>query len=404
MIRFAAAAAAIALLAPIAARAQDDAERIRRAVAHTIATQLPNGLFRYDFDFLAAEPTGQDNIVRQAGTLFALGAYLVDTGDLEVAAPIERGLDALAQRSLPIGRTNTQSWLEWAGVFSIRSWRVEQALASRGWLYAREGDGSVVSGDASYAGAHAGATALALIAELEYFRATGDDRFAAQRVAWLNGLLALHVPGGGIRDNPETVDTGPYSDGEAWLALALYHDAFPGDAGAARALSELEDYLLDHYGQTPDRSFYHWGALSSAARLARGDPARLADFAAEQAEFVLREVPPEKKKDATSCALIEGLGSAVAVIRSRPGREELVARLEERVALELARNRPLQIQPGQRRLALGGGGGLHAPSLAGSAGAFLAGRYAPYTRVDLTQHCISAFLTASRHGLAGGRP
>jgi hypothetical protein len=405
VIRAAAAAAigVLALLAAIGARAEDDAARVRRAVAHTVASQLPNGLFRYDFDFLAAEPSGGDNIVRQAGTLFALGAYLVDTGDRAVVAPLERGLDALAQRSLPIGTGSAQSLLERAGVFAIDSWRLERALASRGWLHASEGDGRVVSSDASYASAHTGATALALIAELELHQATGSDRHAPQRAAWLHGLLALRVPRGGIRDNPQTLRTGPYADGEAWLALALYHDAFPDDAVVAGTLAELEDYLLEHYRSAPDKNFYHWGALSSAARLPRGDASRLAEFAADQAEFMLRVAPPEKIKHDTSCSLIEGLASAIAVIRSQPGREALLARLQERVSLELERNRALQIRPGQRSLPLGGDGELRAPSMAGYAGAFLAGRYTAYTRVDLTQHCISAFLLAKRYRLSGER-
>jgi hypothetical protein len=402
-LRSTALAAAIVLLGA-AARAEDDAERIRRAVAHTIATQKPDGMFRYDFDFLAAEPSGDDNIVRQAGTLFSLGAYLVDTGDRTVVAPLEAGLSALAQRSLPIGTGSAQAWLESAGVFRIASWRLERALAGRGWLYAREGDGRVISGDASYAGVYTGATALALIAELELRSATGEERFAAERAGWLRGLLALRVPGGGIRDNPETLHTSSYPDGETWLALSHYHDAFPADAEAARALTELESYLLDHYRDEPDKEFYHWGAMTCAARLARGDAARRVEFAAGQAEFVLRVAPPEKKPDENSCALLEGLASSLVVIRSQPGREDLVTRLEERVALELARNRAFQIGPGQRQMALGGGGQLQAPSLAGSSGAFLAGRYRAYTRTDLTQHCISAFLIAKRHGLGDRQP
>jgi hypothetical protein len=395
------AAAMLALLASLAASAEDDAARIRRAVAHVVAAQQANGLFRYDFDFLAAEPTGGDNIVRQAGALFALGEYLVETGDRSVVEPIERGLDALAQRSLPIGTGRVQAWLERAGLFGITSWQLERALASRGWLYAREGDGRVVSGDQSYAGATTGATALALIAELDLHRATGSDRFAPQRAAWLAGLLALRVPGGGIREHPETLHTSPFADGETWLAFALYHDAFPGDAAAAAALSELEARAIARYGRDPDRDFYHWGALASAARLSRGDRARLAGFAADQAEFILRVVTPQKVKDETSCALVEGLASAIAVIRSQPGREELLARLTERVALELERNRALQIAAGQRRLALGGGGELRAPAMADLAGAFLAGRHTAYTRIDLTQHCISAFLIARRVGASG---
>jgi hypothetical protein len=394
--------AVIALLAALAARADDDAERIRRAVAHTVATQQPDGLFRYDFDFLTAAPSGEQNLVRQAGMLFALSAYLVDTGDRSVIAPIQTGLDALAQRSLPVGIGTAQSLLMRAGVFSIASWRLERALAGRGWLYAIEGDGRLVRGDkGGYASAEAGATALALLAELAFRRATGDDRFAEIRGGWLHGLLALRIPGAGVRNHPETLESSSYNDGEAWLALAAYHEAFPGDADAAPALAEIEEYALAYYRAHPDTSFFHWGAMASATRRERGDAARLADFAAQQAEWVLREVPPEKYPDLSSCALIEGLASGVAAIRAVPGREDLVARITDRVALELVRNRAFQVQPGQRNLALGGGGRLHAPALADSAGAFLIGRYHPYTRVDLTQHCIDAFLIARRYGLAG---
>jgi len=397
----AAAAASIALLAASAALAEDDADRIRRAVEHTLSTQLPNGLFRYDFDFLAGEPTGQDNIVRQAGTLFALGAYLADTGDPAVVPPLRAGFDALSQRSLPIGTGTLQSLLERLGVFSIESWRLERALERNGLLHEPAGDGRVVSGDNSYASAHAGATALALIAELEYFRATGDGRYRELRDGWLRGLLSLQVPGGGIRESPITLRTGPYVDGEAWLALALYHEAFPDDAAARQALHELEAYVLDRYAQEPDRFFYHWGALASAARLPTGDAARLVAFAADQATFILDALPAAESRNKSTCSLIEGLASAIAVIGSRPGREDLLARMRERVAIELARNRALQIRPGQKRLELGAGGHLIAPTLQGYDGAFLAGRYQAYTRTDLTQHCISALLIARRYSLHG---
>ena len=397
----AAAAAIIALLAAGAVLADDDADRIRRAVAHTLATQLPNGLFRYDFDFLAGEPTGQDNIVRQAGTLFALGEYLVDTGDPAVVLPLRAGFDALSQRSLPIGTGTLQALLEQLGVFAIDSGRLTRALERNGLLYEPGGDGRVVSGDGSYAGAYAGATALALIAELEYLRATGDGRYRELREGWLRGLLSLRVPGGGIRESPITLRTGPYVDGETWLALALYHEAFPDDSAAVQALAELEDHVLDRYGQQPNRLFYHWGALASAARLPTGDPARLVEFAADQAAFILDAVPPADTRDRSSCSLVEGLASAIAVVGSRPGREELLARMRERVAVELAQNRALQIRPRQDRLELGAGGLLMAPTLSGYDGAFLAGRYRAFTRTDLTQHCISALLIARRHGLNG---
>jgi hypothetical protein len=69
---------------------------------------------------------------------------------------------------LPIGIGRAQSLLMRAGVFGVSSWRLERALADRGWLYTTEGDGRLVRGEAGgYVGAAAGATALALIAELQ---------------------------------------------------------------------------------------------------------------------------------------------------------------------------------------------------------------------------------------------
>lgn len=396
---------AVALLSAAVAAAESDLERVQRAVAYTLSTQQPNGLFAYDFDFLAAEPSGQDNIVRQAGTLFALGEYLTDTGDASVAPALRAGLEALEERSLPVGTGRVQAWLERAGVFGIDSGRLERLLGERGWLYAPEGPGALVSGDGSYAQALVGATALGLIAELHYAAATADERFAPLRERWLRGLLSLWVPGRGMRMQPTLLRQSPYVDGETWLALAVYHERFPADADAARVLAELEDYAIARYGARASSHFFHWGALASAARLATGDAARLVAFSERQAESVLAERPVKAVADTTTCSFIEGLASSIAVLGARPdGREALLGQLRDRVAIELARNRPLQIQPGQQEIALPEGGLLRAPGLARHAGAFRAGRYGAYTRTDLTQHCISGFLKARRVGLADAVP
>jgi len=391
-------AASIACLPAGAARAGDDTERIRRAVDHTLSTQLPNGLFEYDFDFLAGESTGEDNIVRQAGTLFALGEYLVDVDDARVVPVMRAGLEALAERSLPLGRGSIQAILEWTGIFSIESGRLERALRWGGLLYDPGGDGRVVSGDDAYDNALTGATALALIAELHYQRATGDDRYRDLRESWLRGLLALHVSGRGVRAHPATLFENPYVNGEAWVTLAYYHELFPEDERVARALDDLESYVMDRYGREPDRNFYHWGAIAGAIRFRSGGDEHLSDFAAQQAETMLETAPPEKTRKQTTCSLIEGLAASIAVLRSSAERGALVSRMRERVGIELARNRALQIRPGQDRWELGGGALLKAPALGGYAGAFVAGPYRIYTRTDITQHCISALLKVRRLG------
>ena len=71
---------------------------------------------------------------------------------------------------------------------------------------------------------------------------------------------------------------------------------------------------------------------------------------------------------------------------------DLIARLRQRVDADMARNRSLQIQPGQTRIELGNGATLFSPFIAQYAGAFLAGTHEPFVRIDTTEHCISALL------------
>ena len=390
---------ALVLLAQ-AARA-DDAERLRRAVDYTLSVQQQSGLFLYDFDFLAAAPSGDDNVVRQAGTLYALGEYLLETGDPRVATALRAGLERMRALSASTGKGRFQSALEATGLYEIESRRLADLLHRVGLLHVPGGGALLVEGPtAGNDNAWSGATALALIAELDYQRATGEQRFADLRAAWFRGLLALRVPGSGVRASPVTLSRAVYFDGETWLALAHYREAFPDDAEVERELASLEDYLLAHYGgEGRDTQFFHWGGMASAVRQRTTKDPRYAAFAAGLAAWYLDEVPFEMKREQTTCSVIEGAASILAALGAPPADDALAARLRERLARELARNRALQIEAGQQRIELPGGGLLVAPLLAEHAGAILEGPYRAYTRIDLTQHCISGFQKALRIGV-----
>jgi hypothetical protein len=394
----------LAAVASAAARA-DDAETARRAVSYTLSVQREDGLFLYDFDFLSAAPSGEDNAVRQAGTLYALGEYLLHTGDERVAEALRRGLERMRTLSLPVGKSALQSALEPTGLYGIQSPRLASWLLRAGLLYRPEGEGRVVAqAGEGYEDAWAGTTALALIAEVEYRRATGDERFAGARAAWRQALLDLIVPGSGVRASPARTARSAYFDGETWLALAIYHEAFPGDAAASQALSELEDELMAWYGgEGRHRHFFHWGGMASAVRFRTTRDARFERFAADLAAWYLDDVPLDETASHTTCSAIEGTASVLATLAGRGATDPLVARLRERVTAELERNGGFQIRPGQDRMPLAKGGLLVAPVLAEHAGAILAGRYRAYTRIDLTQHCISGILKALRVGLGTGR-
>jgi hypothetical protein len=380
-----------------------DRERVVRAATYTLSTQRADGLFLYDFDFLAGAPTGKDNIVRQAGTLFALGEYLLDSGDERVAPAMERGFEALWSRSLPTGKGRAQRILERLGVFAFPSWRLSQWLDRWGLLHWPQGDGRLIADDGRYETAWSGATALALVAELHYFRATGDDRFSEQREAWLRGLLSLYVPRRGVRSHPTTLDEATYFNGEAWLALGYYTETFPEATEVRSVLSRFEDYLLERYDRDREVFFYHWAGMATAVRYRHSEDPRLADFIAEQSAWFLDERPLDEAATDTTCSAVEGLASAAETLKASGGYDAILQQIRRRISVELSRNRTLQIEPGQDRIELPFGGRLTTPTLSEHAGAFRSGLYRAYTRTDLTQHCISAFSKVIRNELGSPR-
>lgn len=389
----------------IAPAKADDRTQVRLAVDHLIAAQLPSGLFSYDFDFLKDDRTGEDHIVRQAAAANVLAEYYLHTKDERMRPAIEAALKAFGEMSLPIGKRTAQTALERIGLLSvpIGRYKLRATLDWLGLLYRPDGTGKVVSGDEDYGRAHTGATALALLTELEYFRASGDKRFADLRRAWLEGLMSLHIAGRGFRYSPEVIDEEAYYNGESWLALAYYNDVFPQDQATAAVLSRVDDYLMEKYAdspRSPRTQFFHWGAMAAVVRFTTTSDRKFSDFAREQARHFLDALRPKLDPDRNSCALVEGLAAAAAVlIASRDDDTALLKRIQERIGEEMTKNRGLQIRPGQQRLELGGDASLLAPHLSEYAGAFLAGPYSPMTRIDLTQHCISAMIKLERYGL-----
>jgi len=407
--RFRSAHAVVALLCFIATGGAfpspsmaDDRDRVRLAVRHLVGLQLPSGLFRYDFDFLRDAPTGEDHIVRQAGVAYALGEYLVATQDAHAAAAIQAVLTKFGDMSLPISRSWIQSAVERTGLLSLpfARYKLRATLDWLDLLYRPNGDGKVVSYNGTYQGAEAGATALALLAELQYARASGDTRFADLRRSWLNGLLSLRIAGHGFRYQPRVIDEDPYYNGEIWLTLAYYADMFPDDADAVAVLEEADDYLMDKYFEDPSAAFFHWGLMAAAHRYANTADPRFAVFVEHQVRHYLDKIWPRIESDLNSCAALEGLIPAASLLQRIGNRSDLVDRIRTLVGSELTKIRRLQIGVGQRRIETEGGAYVWSSRLPDYEGAFLGGLYRPETRIDFTQHCVSALLKAGGSGLA----
>lgn len=334
------------------------AEAAARLAARFMAGSLTDsGLFRYEFDFVAGTWSENDNIVRQAGAISALGAYLAVLGrDPIVEQSMQRVLRTLADYS----------------------------------IYFR--GGRLVSKDGTLAGALTGATALALHGEILYAAATGDNQFAGDRTGWLTALLDHWDPALGMRLTPIHSDRSPYFDGETWLALATYTELYPDDGRVAETIVGMDTALMSHYGEQPISTFFHWGALASRVRhRSTGEP-RFIDFAAAQAAIYLTEMRPYIDPQRNTCSSVEGLAPIWHLLMGVPELAPFRADMRNRVLNEQHKNAQLQIRPGQTEHQSAPGVTLFSEEMPHFVGAYLNARHRLQSRIDTTQHCLNAWL------------
>ena len=356
------AALAVALSAGSAAALSggDAARAAALAAGYLIKSQHDDGFFDYQFDFLRNRYSTKDNIVRQTGAGAVLAEYYLATGDRRVAPALVAALEGFAAKSILVG------------------------------------DGKVVARGGTLRSARSGATALALLTELRYFQATGDNRFAAIRHLWRDGLLAVRMPGGGFREYPGADKELTFFNGEIWLALAEYHRMFPEDAAVAEVLPDLDKLFMARYGAEEKSGFFLWGLQAAEVRHASGAGAALHHYAVEKVRFYLDKRRPKFRETAMHCASMEGLMAVwTTLLADDPANAaygDLTERLGRRIKREMAKHVTFQIQPGQTRIAYDDGVYVHSDRLPEFAGAFLNGRYEIKARVDFTWHCLSSLV------------
>lgn len=326
------------------------------ALNQMLAQQLPSGYFRYEYDFVKGRWSDKDNLVRQAGAAYALAEYLQHSDEQRVRAALARALQAFSAASVP-------------------------------W-----GEGMLLTEQGVPEKAKAGATALALIAGLGYRQVSGDPGFDDTLHAWRGGLLALRNPEGLFFRRPGSSKESAYSNGEAWLALAVYTTVFPQDRAVQAVLPEVDEAVLERYGRDADIGFFHWGLMAAAARYAATNDPRLVAFIRTLLNAYLNELRPHVNPDSNSCYSVEGMVAAVGVLQHVDPSDQALQQLHARIQAEMTKNSALQIPLGARHISLGDKRELHSPELRGFAGAFLNGRARPQIRIDATQHCLSAML------------
>lgn len=399
--------AAIAMIstAPSCATAADRRAMLERAVERWVQAQAPDGSLGYGFDFLSDRPAEPHDrpwafVVRQAGWMYALADYYAWSRAARLREPTTRALDALRRQSIPLGKPRAADWLESTRILSLpfARWKLTRALDRTGLLYRTDGPGRIVSPDGRYETALTGATAVALLAELAYAQASGDNAYADLRAGWLTSLLTLRIPGRGFRDTPASIDESDFSNGEVWLALALYADRFRDDTRVTEVLRDVDTTFMERYTRAPTIAFHHWGAMAAAQRWRTTRDARFLDYLERQGDILMDGYVPRMRAGANNCTEIEGSAALVGTLeQAGRGGGATAQRVRRWLEDEEAVVPSLQIQPGQASLSLGGDAALRAPRLAQFAGAFLMGRYDPSTRVDADMHCVFALLLLERN-------
>ncbi|HKJ22655.1 MAG TPA: hypothetical protein VKA13_06170 [Gammaproteobacteria bacterium] len=401
LLRIAGLLMALAIGGRALATGDDYTSAIRLAVDHWLKVQRPSGFLPYGFNFLedkAPEPDTMStaNLARQEGTASVLADYYSFTGDPRVRPVLQKLLTAFRHHSLPIGKGRMQGLIEKLRLRSmpVGRYKLRSVLERWGLLFDKQGPGMVLSPNSDYSGAYTGTVALALLTELRFEHTSGDSRFSSLAQSWLEGLMELRIPGRGFREFPTSIDSAAYADGEAWLALAKYHELLPQDRRANDMLADLDDSLINIYGGEYKVDFYHWGAMAAAARYAGSKDVKFLDFIKDQTGAFLDR--KQKPNSAYTCASVEGMANALAALVSAgQGGSELSGRARAWIAREMRKAQGLQIQPGQKEMVFSNAR-LVAPRLEEFAGSFLAGSDDLKTWVDYTSHCVSAMIKLQR--------
>jgi hypothetical protein len=331
-----------------------------------------------------------------------LAEYYRYSADARLREPVRRALEALRARSLPVSKSRLQQALESMHVLSLplARWKLRAALERTGLLYRPGGDGKVVSPDGRYETALTGATALALLATVAWSEAAHDASFDDLRAAWLRGVMDLRVPGGGFRQSPASIEEDDFSNGEAWLALAVHADRHR-DAGEVQAmLADLDQAMLARYAGIVSWGFHHWGAMAAAQRYRTTGQPRFLDFLEAQTVVFQDRMVSRHQPGANTCADMEGAAATLAALAAGGrGTTPRAERLREWLASQAKWLPRLQLKPEQAQVSLGGDAILNAPRLAAFAGSFLLGVQDLSTRVDTDAHCVSALMQLGQDGV-----
>jgi hypothetical protein len=343
-------------------------ESINTGVSWLVASQEENGHFAYEYVPYEDEYKNDDNIVRQAGALYALGEVVrkSEAKNTKTNIAIEKSIGYFEMFS-PVH--------EFEGTEMRCITKSERSKVCK-----------------------LGASSLALVGILGYVDA--EPKKAKEYESLIEGYVAFILKSKkdttGFRDQ-YTVGQGfrgltesPFSNGEALLALVRYYQ-YNNDAEVKKVIDESFEYLKV---QTYDANLYLW-IMASLKDMQVLWPSF--DYQTYGKAFTFWRVGMIQSAHTSShnyCAANEGFASAYTLLEKKLSVDE-VQTLRTEIDFWNSKNIGLQIGETERLRVSHQDGKLVFKTILNtekSGGGFLTSDAVPTQRIDFTQHCINTYL------------
>ena len=347
----------------------DQQEIIKNSVAWIVNSQLDSGRFNYEYLPYLDKYTDDDNIVRQAGTLYSLAM----TARRDVDNKYD--LEPTIRKSLEYLESISES-----GEFNDRDFLCV--------LDRRLGDKCKL-----------GATALTLAAMMESFQAYPELESDYQDLAkeYKEYLLAVRNPDAGFRGyfNPkpnglQTSKESSFFNGETLLALTMYQQYKP-ESEIESTIKEVFTYVLTTADRDP--GLYLWAMASVNLLDQHYSDSRYLPYIRLYVGERLATARAKSQSVSNYCAYTEGLASA-SVMMSRHLDDADMSFYTDNLNTALSKNATLQITSDDivRMSIVPELDFLSINNPEQAIGGFLTGQNDLMQRIDYTQHCLSAYV------------
>ncbi len=330
--------------------------------------QEESGHFKYEYVPYEGTYRHDDNIVRQAGGLYALGEIIRKTDDdtLKLSNTIEKAIAYFEDTSKEDTREG-------------KTFRC------------------ILKSEASMR-CPLGATSLALVGILSYVDANPkkEPQYRDLIGDYRTYILTMQKENGGFRDLYTIGSTvlrdaeSSFSNGEALLALVRYYEYNP-DGEVKKAIDATFTYLKV---QPYDANLYLWimAALKDMNQLWPNEA--YVTYAKDFTNWRIERAVATRSSQRNYCAYAEGLASAVSILDESVSKSEL-SLIENELNRLNRKHFALQLTGSDTYRILTKGGTLTLETLRDAElaeGGFLTEDSEPTQRIDFTQHCLNTYL------------